>query len=98
MPPKPDNAVITFRKKMSEEWHPNGRSYILMNPYDASVLQVIDARKQPPASKLLEKVYPVHGAFVGGFLYKAIIGLGSLVSAGLVLSGFIIWRRNKALN
>ncbi len=97
-PGKQNNAVLGFRKRMPEEWHPNGRSFILINPYDSSALQVIDARNQPIAIQLLEKVYPVHGAFVGGVFYKIILGIGAIVLTALSLSGFIIWYRNLFLN
>lgn len=93
MPGKENNAVLGFRKRMPGEWHPNGRSFILINPYDGSILQIIDARKQPFGFQLLEKVYPVHGAFVGGVYYKIISGVGALVLAGLSISGFLIWRQ-----
>jgi uncharacterized iron-regulated membrane protein len=94
-PGKPNNAVFGFRKRMPEEWHPNGRSFVLINPYDSSVLQKIDARSQPLAIQILEKVYPVHGAFVGGVYYKVILGMGAIVLTGLSFSGIIMWRVKK---
>tara|TARA_B100000686_G_C16687171_1_gene915494 strand:- start:241 stop:1308 length:1068 start_codon:yes stop_codon:yes gene_type:complete len=95
MPGKPKNAVLKFRKRLPGEWHPNGRSFIMINPYDASVMQTIDARNQPLGIQLLEKAYPVHIAFVGGVLYKTVVGVASFVVMGLALSGFLYWRRKK---
>jgi hypothetical protein len=35
----------------------HGRSFILINPYDGSVLQSIDARNQPQGIQFLEKKF-----------------------------------------
>ena len=84
IPPRPDNAVMTFRKRMPGEWHPNGRSFILLHPYTGEVLQAIDARRQRLGMRLMEKAYPLHASKVGGPPYTlfalctsvALIGLG----------------------
>jgi|TARA_B110000438_G_scaffold280722_1_gene306228 uncharacterized iron-regulated membrane protein len=67
------------------------------NPYNGSVLQTIDARNQPQGIKFLEKIYPVHGSFVGGIFYKIITGIGAIVLTGLSISGFISWRLKSGL-
>ena len=60
------NAVLTFRKSLPGEWHPNGRSYVLVDPYEARVVQTIDARTQGAGTRLMHALYPVHAAPVGG--------------------------------
>ena len=54
-----------FRKQLPGEWHPNGRSYVLVDPYTAQVVQAIDARAQGTGTRLMHAVYPVHAAKVG---------------------------------
>lgn len=87
IPPKPDNAVMTFRKRMPGEWHPNGRSFILINPYANDVLQSIDARQQQFGMRFVEKLYPLHASKIGGWLYAlfALVTVGALI--GVVISG-----------
>jgi uncharacterized iron-regulated membrane protein len=60
------NAVLTFRKSLPGEWHPNGRSYVLVDPYTADVVQAIDARRQGAGTRIMHALYPVHAAKVGG--------------------------------
>jgi uncharacterized iron-regulated membrane protein len=71
-PPKKENAVMVFRKRMPEEWHAFGRTFILIDPYTSEIVQLIDARKQHKGMSLMEKVYPLHASTIGGLPYKLI--------------------------
>ena len=84
--PRPDNAVMTFRKRMPGEWHPNGRSFILVHPYTGEVLQTIDARQQQLGMRLMEKVYPLHASKIGGIPYTllALCTSGALIALGVL--------------
>lgn len=81
-PSQPNNAAFIFRKRMPEEWHPYGRTFILLNPYDASIVQIIDARQHQLGMKIMERVYPLHTAKIGGITFKVV----SVVTAFLLLS------------
>jgi uncharacterized iron-regulated membrane protein len=65
-----DNAAMVFRKRMPEEWHEYGRSFILLDPYTAEVVQIIDARQQHTGMRLMEKIYPLHASKIGGLPFK----------------------------
>lgn len=101
IPPRADNAVMTFRKRMPGEWHPNGRSFILVHLYTGEVLQTIDARQQQFGMRLMEKAYPLHASKVGGvpYTFLALCTSGALIALGVLgcLSyGFkILPRRRK---
>lgn len=86
IPPRQDNAVMTFRKRMPSEWHPNGRSFILLHPYTGEVLQTIDARQQQLGMRLMEKAYPLHASKVGGVPYTlfALCTSGALIGLGVL--------------
>ena len=86
IPPRPDNAVMIFRKRMPGEWHPNGRSFILLHPYTSEVLQTIDARQQQFGVRLMEKAYPLHASKVGGVPYTllALCTSGALIALGVL--------------
>lgn len=75
-----ENAVLTFRKSLPGELHPNGRSYVLVDPYAAQVVQAIDARGQGAGTRAMHAVYPVHGALVGRVV---LIPLAMLAAVGL---------------
>ncbi len=84
-PPQPDNAVLRIRKRMPGEWHPYGRSFILVHPYTGEVLQTIDARQQQFGMRLFEKAYPLHASKVGGapYTFLAICTSGALIVLGV---------------
>jgi uncharacterized iron-regulated membrane protein len=74
-----ENVVFTCRKSLPGEWHPNGRSYVLIDPYTADILQTIDARQQGAGTRLMHALYPWHAAKVGGLplaLLAVVTGFG----------------------
>jgi uncharacterized iron-regulated membrane protein len=75
-----DNARLMFRKRLPGEWHPNGRSYIVVDPFSGRVVQTIDARTQGVATRFMNTIYPVHAATVGG---AAMIGAGAIAAIAL---------------
>ena len=75
-----DNARLMFRKRLAGEWHPNGRSFIVIDPYTAQVVQAIDAREQGAGTRVMHKIYPVHAATVGGVL---MVGCGAFAALAL---------------
>jgi uncharacterized iron-regulated membrane protein len=81
------NAVLTFRKSLPGEWHPNGRSYVLVNPYTARVEQAIDARAQGAGTRAMHAMYPLHAARVGTWLTVPIAALAALGLGWLALGG-----------
>jgi uncharacterized iron-regulated membrane protein len=90
------NAVLTFRKSLPGEWHPNGRSYVLIDPYTARVAQAIDARAQGAGTRAMHAVYPLHAARVGGV---GMIVMAAAAAAGLVwlaLGGAWAWLGRSA--
>lgn len=81
------NAVVTFRKKLPGELHPNGRSYVLVDPYTAAVVQTIDARSQGAGTRALHALYPIHAAKVAGIPLATLAVLSGLGVAWLALGG-----------
>ena len=75
-----EDARLMFRKQLPGEWHPNGRSYVLVDPYSARVVQAIDARAQGTGTRLMHAIYPVHAAKVGGL---PLVLLAAVASAAL---------------
>ncbi|MFN2445389.1 MAG: PepSY-associated TM helix domain-containing protein [Vicinamibacterales bacterium] len=99
-PGTPTNAVWTFRKRLAGEWHPNGRSYVLINPYSAAVMQTIDAREQGAGTRAMFAVYPLHAATVGGPPLVIVAALSGLALAWLSISGLAAyglawWSRSR---
>lgn len=86
-PGSADNARLLFRKRLPGEWHPNGRSYIAIDPYSGDVVQAIDARAQGLGTRVMHAVYPVHAAKVGGLPMVTLAAGAALALTWLAVSG-----------
>jgi uncharacterized iron-regulated membrane protein len=86
-PGRGDNVVFTCRKRLPGEWHPNGRSYVLIDPYTAEVLQTIDAREQGAGTRAMHALYPLHAAKTGGFWLAALAVVTGIGLAWLAIGG-----------
>lgn len=82
-----DNARLMFRKRLPGEWHPNGRSYVVIDPYTAEVVQAIDARAQGAGTRLMNTMYPVHAAKVGGLAMVALAACAAVALTWLAIGG-----------
>lgn len=88
-PGAPNNARLMFRKRLPGEWHPNGRSYVIINPYTADVVQAIDARAQGAGTRMAHAIYPVHAAKVGGITMVALGACAAVALTWLAVGG--VW-------
>jgi uncharacterized iron-regulated membrane protein len=90
-PGRGKNAVQSFRLRLPGEWHPNGRSYVLLNPYDGTVVQSIDARQQGLGTRIAHAIYPVHAATVGGLPYLIFTIVAAVGLSWLSIGGAAAW-------
>ena len=81
------NARLMFRKQLPGEWHPNGRSYVSIDPYTANVVEAIDARLQGTGTRMMHAVYPVHAAKVGGLPMVLLAALAAAALTWLAAGG-----------
>lgn len=86
-PGTPTNARLMFRKRLAGEWHPNGRSYVLIDPYTSRVIQAIDARAQGAGTRVMHAIYPVHAAMVGGPALTCLAALTAMALTWLATGG-----------
>jgi uncharacterized iron-regulated membrane protein len=90
-PGRGKNAAQSFRLRLPGEWHPNGRSYVLLNPYDGVVVQSIDARQQGLGTRIAHAIYPVHAATVGGVPYLLFTSVAAAGLSWLAIGGAAAW-------
>jgi uncharacterized iron-regulated membrane protein len=90
-PGRGKNAAQSFRLRLPGEWHPNGRSYVLLNPYDGRIVQSIDARQQGLGTRIAHAIYPVHAATVGGLPYLLFTILAAIGLSWLAIGGAAAW-------
>lgn len=96
LPSRPGQPV-TIRMKQAEEWLPNGRSTVWLDPADGTVIEARDALAMPRAARAYNLLYPLHAAKVGGLPYRLVMtatGL-ALLMLGLFTS-WTFWFRRKS--
>lgn len=89
----------SIRLKQPGEWHPNGRTAVLIDPATSGVVRVTNAQALTRGERALHAIYPVHAGAVGGWLYEWVTVLSGLALAALGFVGtwsFLIKPRRKA--
>ena len=77
--PKKHGDLIGLRMKQPEEWLPNGRTLLWLDPQNAELIESRNALTMPLGVRVNNLVYPVHAAKVGGIVYQLIMTLVGLV-------------------
>lgn len=91
--PTSEGGLIRIRARQPHEWLPNGRTILWFDPADGRLVEVVDARSLPLATRAFNIVYPIHASTVGGIIYKAsmtVAGLALTLLGTLAVYGF--WR------
>lgn len=85
-----------LRLKTQEEWHPNGRTLVTINPANSEILNTQDANQEGTGRRAFNALYPIHAAHIGGRLYDLVVFLIGLAFFGLGLIGAVsFWVRFK---
>jgi uncharacterized iron-regulated membrane protein len=92
--PDPDEGAVSFRAQAHGEWHPVGRSTIVLTR-DGRVVQAFDATTHGLGMRMSQAFYPLHIGAVGGSTMKWITALIGLLPMFLLVTGFLFWRRRR---
>ena len=87
--PSAPGKPASIRMKQPGEWHPNGRTTLLIDPATSRVVQVTDAQRLPSGLRATHALYPIHAASVGGWPWRIVTALSGLALA--VLGGIGTW-------
>lgn len=96
--PAAPGKPASIRLRQPGEWHPNGRTTVLIDPATGGVVRVTDAQALTHGERALHAIYPVHAGAVGGWLYEGVTVLSGLALAALGAVGtwsFLIKPRRK---
>ncbi len=89
-------GLITIRVKQPYEWLPNGRTLLWFDPATSALIEAREASEHPRGVQILNTMYPLHAAKIGGLTYKAAMTLAGL--ALTMLGSFTVctfWRRQS---
>ena len=90
--PPPSGGWFSVRKRLEGETHPNGKSFIYVDPSTGVVGAAFDARRNESGARLFDALYPAH---IGRILGRAPHVAAGLTLGFLVISGWMIWWRRR---
>ncbi len=76
--PNATNEPLIVRLRNAGELHPNGRSYLVLNPDNGEVLERIDATKTGLGPTIGNLLYPLHAGKTGWPGYRLLLSVLSL--------------------
>jgi uncharacterized iron-regulated membrane protein len=93
LPTKP-GVPLVVRGRLPRELHPNGMSFVHLDPYSGTVLRVESALEAPVAGRLLHLRYPLHIGAYGGLLIRVLYAVVGVAPSVLFVTGCLMgWNR-----
>ena len=89
-------AAFRVRKRLAPEIHPNGRSYVALDPRTGAVLDVVDGGRAPVGAQVYNALYPLHIGIGGGTAMRVLVLVVGLAPALLGVTGALQWWRRSA--
>jgi uncharacterized iron-regulated membrane protein len=84
------------RKKLPGEAHPNGLSFVRLDPFTGQVLQATPFEAASPGVAMFSWIYPLHIGLLGGRVHQVVLTVVGLAPAGLMVTGVWLWLRKRA--
>ena len=92
LPTKPGDA-FRVRKRLPGEEHPNGKSFVNVDPATGRVLAIEDGAHAPRGARLYSILYPLHIGVLGGTATRLLAMLVGLSLPTLAITGALVWWR-----
>lgn len=91
----PDAQGQTFRvrKRLPGEQHPNGKSFVHVDPSTGRVLAVENGATAPRGARLYSILYPLHIGVLGGTATRLLAVAVGLSLPLLAITGVLVWRQ-----
>lgn len=86
-PPAELGQPLVLRAKQPAELHPNGRSYLVINPETAAGIEAIDATEVGLGPAVYDALYPIHSGKTGWPGYRVLLALMSAALLFIAVSG-----------
>ncbi len=93
--PSANDGRVNVRARAADEWHTVGRSVVWLDPYQARVLDVVDATKEDTGARLGNALYPLHAGSDTGSFWWAVVLLSGLLPPFFLVTGFLYWRARR---
>ena len=90
-PPAEPGGAVVMRLRNAGEWHPNGRSYAVLDAGTGELLQSIDATRTGLGPALFNALYPIHAGKTGWPGYRALLAIVSVSLFYIAASGAYLY-------
>ncbi len=91
VPAAKPTAAAVVRKRLPGDLHPNGMSFIHLDPYSGEVLYQENALQATLGPQLLNLRFPLHAGSIGGWPVRVLYALAGLTPAFLFVTGCLMW-------
>lgn len=89
--PATPQSPLVVRKRLPSESHPNGMSFVHVDPYSGAMLAVEDVRRATAAARVLNWRFPLHVGSIGGLATRVAAVIGGLALPALTVTGYLMW-------
>jgi len=93
--PRSREQPLILRLRQPAELHPNGRSYLVIDPLDARVIERIDATRAGWGPAIYNSLYPLHAGKTGWIGHRPILVMIAASLAWLCISGLWLFVRRQ---
>lgn len=90
-PASAESADVVVRLRQSFEAHPNGRTFIWVDPATGAISKIIDPSLASPVSRLINELYPLHIGRTGGTAHRLLLVLVGLTPSLFLITGLLMW-------
>lgn len=90
-PPAEPGGAVVMRLRNAGEWHPNGRSYAVLDGGTGELLQSIDATRTGLGPAIFDSLYPIHSGKTGWPGYRALLVIVSVSLFYIAASGAYLY-------
>jgi uncharacterized iron-regulated membrane protein len=94
VPVKPTDPV-TVRKRRPGELHPNGKTFVYVDPRDGALLGMVDGPTSPAGARAYSALYPLHTGVAGGMAMRVLMVLVGFAPTILFVTGVLMWRARR---
>jgi uncharacterized iron-regulated membrane protein len=86
-----DKAAVRVRKRLPQDLHPSGKSFVFLDQNDGHLLRIDRILDASWVEKLIAWSYPIHIGSYAGWLSRSIYGGMGVILMGLFGTGLLLW-------
>ena len=89
------NNIASFRYRLPDEWHPNGRTSVKIQTTSGDVVVSARSDNVSTAQNLVNQIYPLHSAYGMNAFYSVFVLCGGLALFWLAITGGLSYLRRR---